>query len=481
MNSQKNLKGKVVSGLIWKFGERISAQLVSTTVSIILARLLDPSHYGIVTLVLVFINLANVFVTSSFGNALIQKKEVDNVEFSSVFFFNIIVSLVLYVILFISAPLIAAFYDLPELTLVIRVFSIRIPVAAVNSIQQAYVSRHMLFKRFFWSTLLGTAISGIVGIALAYRGFGVWALVAQYLTNTCVDTLVLWVTVRWRPDFVFSWKRISSLISYGWKLLVSSLIATGYAELRSLVIGKVYSSSDLAYYNQGDKYPKLIVNNINVSISGVLFPAISQIQDDRERMKQMTRKAIQVSSFLMWPLMIGMAVVSEPFVRLLLTEKWLPCVPFIRVFCLTYGLWPIHTANLEAIKAMGRSDIFLKLEIVKKVVGLITLLLAMPYGPFAIALSVIVSDLLSAVINAFPNVRLLQYSYWEQMGDILPPLGLSCVMAVALIPISMMNLSDFWTILIQAALGGCIYLLLSVITKAPALGFILSMLNKKRK
>ena len=225
----------------------------------------------------------------------------------------------------------------------------------------------MMFRKFFWSTLFGTAVSGIVGIAMAYHGYGVWALVAQYLTNTCTDTLVLWFTVRWRPIPKYSWRRTKSLLAFGWKLLVSSLLDTGYTQLMSLFIGKKYTSADLACYNQGDKYPSVIVTNINASISSVLFPVMSQCQDDPARVKQMTRRAIQVSSYIMWPLMVGLGVVGEPLIRLFLTEKWLPCLPYLRIFCFTYGMWPIHTANLQAMNALGRSDLFLKLEIIKKV------------------------------------------------------------------------------------------------------------------
>ena len=274
---------KVLSGLFWKFGERISAQLVTFIVSIVLARLLSPDDYGNIALVTVFITIANVFVVNGFGSALIQKQEADNVDFSSVFYANIVFSCILYVIIFLVSPVVADFYASPILCPVLRVLGLRIPVAAINSVQQAYVSRHMLFKKFFFSTLFGTLLSGVVGCVMAYMGFGIWALVAQYLVNTSVDTIVLWFTVRWRPDFVFSFSRVKVLLSYGWKLLLSGLLDTGYTQLRSLIIGKKYTSADLAYYNRGQQYPQLVVTNINTSISSVLFPAISKCQDDLSR------------------------------------------------------------------------------------------------------------------------------------------------------------------------------------------------------
>lgn len=474
-------KRKILSGVMWKFGERIMAQLVSLIVSIVLARFLLPEDYGSVALVMVFINIANVFIASGLGNALIQKKDADSVDFSSVFYINIIMSLVIYMVLFFAAEYIARFYNMPILCPVLRVLAIRIPVSAVNSVQQAYVSRQMMFRLFFWSTLIGTVSSGIVGIIAAYLGCGIWALVIQDLMNVCIDTMVLWFTVKWRPNLTYSWKRAKGLINYGWKILVSGLIDTGYNELRSLVIGKLYTSSDLAYYNQGDKYPKLIVINVNAAISGVLFPVISKVQDDAQKVKDMTRSAIRVSSFVIWPLLIGIGVIAEPLIRLVLTEKWIGCVPFLRIFCFTYGLWPIHIANLQAIKAIGRSDLYLKLEVVKKIVGVSALILSVRYGPFAIACSFIVTEILGTLINAFPNRKLLSYTYIEQFKDLIPAFFLSLLMGIIIYPISFLSISDILCIVMQMICGGIVYLAGAVLTRQPGLHFIISILKDEKK
>lgn len=479
-SKDSNLRRKVISGLFWKFGERITAQTISLIVSILLARMLEPSDYGAIALIMIFITLANVFVSSGFGNALIQKKETDNLDFSSVFYINIVISLILYGGLFMIAPIVANFYNIPVLSPALRVLGIRIPIAAINSIQQAYVSRNMLFKRFFWSTLFGTLSSGVVGVCMAYHGFGIWALVAQYLSNTCIDTIVLWFTVRWRPVFKCSWKRASKLISYGWKLLVSGLIDSGYSQLRSLIIGKIYAPADLAFYNQGDKYPSLIVTNVNTSISAVFFPAISKFQDDANRVKQMTRRAIQISAYVMWPLMIGLAVVAEPVIRLILTEKWLPCVPFLRIFCLTYGLYPIHTANLQALNALGRSDLFLQLEIEKKLIGMVALFLTVKSGPLAIAFSFLITGIIGTFINSSPNKKLIGYSYIEQISDLAPPLLISLLMAAVIYPITFLVLSDLVTVILQILIGGLVYLIVSKITKQQSLEYILQSLKKIR-
>lgn len=472
---------KVISNLIWKFSERMLAQIVTFVVSIVLARLLSPMEYGTIALVMVFITIADVFANAGFGNALIQKLHVDNIDYSSVLYFSLGISFIVYGMLFISAPYIADFYHSQTLCSVLRVLGLRVPIAAFNSVQQAYVSKNMLFKRFFFSTLFGTLLSGAVGCVMAYNGFGIWALVGQYLTNTIVDTTVLWFTVRWRPNLVFSFKRVKTLFSFGWKLLVSSLIDTGYQQLRSLVIGGKYTSSDLAYYNRGQQYPQLVVTNVNTSISSVLFPAISKNQENLETVKNMTRRAIKTSSYIMWPLMFGLAVISKPLVLWMLTDKWLPCVPYLQIACFNYAFWPIHTANLEALKAIGRSDLFLKMEIVKKVIGLVLLIGSMNYGVMAIALSMIVSTILSSFINAYPNSKILKYSYIDQIKDMLPSILLSLFMSIVIYPISFVIDNSLLLIIVQILIGGMIYILLSRIFRLESFMYIINMIKNRKK
>ncbi|MEG2842778.1 MAG: lipopolysaccharide biosynthesis protein [Ruthenibacterium sp.] len=478
------MKEKVFSGLFWKFSERMCAQLITFIVSIVLARLLTPADYGGIAIVNIFIALANVLVVSGFGSALIQKEKADDLDFTSVFYFNIIFSLLLYGLLYWAAPMIADFYSIEILSPVLRVLGIRIPIAAINSVQQAYVSKNMLFKRFFWSTLFGTLLSGVVGVAMAYAGFGIWALVAQYLTNTTTDTLVLWVTVRWRPIKQFSLTRLKSLFGFGWKMLMSGLLDTGYNQLRSLIIGKVYQPSDLAFYDRGQQYPSLVVTNINSSISSVLFPAIAECQNDREKVKAMTRRAIKTSSYVMWPLMIGLAVVAKPLVSLMLTDKWLPCVPYLQIACFTFGLYPIHTANLEAIKALGRSDLFLRLEIIKKVIGVGVLLLVMRQGVMAIALSAVGMAGIGSFINAYPNTELLGYRYLEQIGDILPSFLLACLMGACVYPITLLGLSRLLTLALQVIAGAIIYIAGSKLLHLESFDYIVGIVKpyvKKQK
>lgn len=476
-----DLRSQTISGLVWKFAERCGAQGVSFVVSIVLARLLAPEDYGTIALVTVFTNILQVFVDSGMGNALIQKKDADDLDFSSVFYFNVVACLVLYGILFVIAPYIALFYGRNDLTPVIRALSLTIVISGVKNIQQAYVSRNMLFKRFFFSTLGGTIGAAIVGIGMAYLGFGVWALVAQQLFNTLVDTVILWITVKWRPKLKFSFSRLKALFSFGWKLLASSLINTVYGNIRQLVIGKMYSSSDLAYFNKGQQFPNLIVTNINTSIDSVLLPVMSKCQDKEEQVRSMTRRSIKISSYIMWPMMIGLFVVAEPFVELILTEKWLGCVPFLRIYCLTYGLEPIQTANLNAIKALGRSDIYMKLEIIKKIVGLLILVVVMKHGVLAIGYSILVYTLFASVMNSYPNKKLLNYSYFEQIRDILPAFVLACVMGCIVYPISMLNLNNILIIILQIFAGVVVYVAGSKIMHMESFEYVLSLLKRKEK
>ena len=471
----------VVKGFIWRFAERCGAQLVSFIVSIVLARLLVPEDYGTIALVTVFTVILQVFVDSGLGTALIQKKDADDLDFSSVFYFNFVVCLILYAGMFMAAPFIAKFYDDISLTPVIRILSLTIVISGVKGIQQAYVSRNMLFKKFFFSTIGGTLFSAFLGIGMAYAGFGVWALVAQQLSNTMIDTLILWITVKWRPKKMFSWQRLKELLTFGWKLLVSALLDTGYNNLRNLIIGKMYSSTDLAFYNQGDKFPKIIITNINTSIDSVLLPTMSNSQDDRERIKQMTRRAIKTSTYVMAPLMMGLAFCAEPIVSLILTDKWLPCVPFLRIFCITYMFWPVHTANLNAINAMGRSDWFLKLEIIKKVVGLTILLSTMWFGVMAMAYSLLLGSVLSQIINSWPNKKLLNYGYLEQVRDFAPGILLAVIMGICVYFIGYISLSVIFKLIIQIVSGSLIYIAGSAILNLEEFQYLLGMIKSFMK
>ena len=467
--------------MFWKFGERFCAQFVTLVVSIVLARLLDPEHYGAVSVILVFINIANVFVTESFSAALIRKKDADNVDFSTIFYFNIVFSLGLYAVIYFAAPYIEAFYNMPELCNAMRILALKLPISAIYSVQQAYVSRHMLFRKFFFATIVGTAASAVVGIVMAYRGFGVYALVGQYLTNSLIGTFSLWLAVRWRPIWAFSFQKFKGLFSYGWKILVSALIRTLYDDIYSLVIGKKYTSEDLAFYSKGKHYPHLIITNVNTTISSVMFPALSKHQDSTDTLCLMMRRSIKTSSYILCPLMIGMAVVAEPLVSLVLTEKWLPCVPFLRIACIALLLQPMQSANLQAIKAIGRSDLVLKLEIVKRTVGIAILIITMQFGVTAIALGSALTALIASIVNVLPNRKLLGYKYSQQMSDLIPNVILAAIMGAAVHCVSYIKLNVAWMLVVQTIVGMIVYVGLSAVTKNDNFKYVLSVLKGLRR
>ena len=393
------------------------------------------------------------------------------------FYTNICFCTVLYTLLFFVAPLIAAFYEKAEMTPYIRVLGLTVLISGIKNVQQAYVSRNMLFKKFFFSTLGGTVSAAAIGIAMAYLGYGVWALVAQQVINLAIDTVILWITVRWRPRRAFSFERLKVLFSYGWKLLVSSLLDTLYGNLRQLIIGKMYTAENLAMYNRGEQFPKIVITNINTSIDSVLLPTMSSEQDSRDRVRAMTRRAIRTSTYIMMPIMVGLAVCAEPLVSIILTDKWLPCVPFLRIFCFSYAFYPIHTANLNAIKAVGRSDLFLKLEIIKKSIDLVVLLITMRFGIMAMAYSLIYMSFVGQVINSWPNRKLLDYRYLEQVKDMLPQIALSLVMGIAVYCVSFLNLGNIITLCIQVPLGVSIYIGLSRLCRLESFEYVLNIVS----
>lgn len=482
MKDQKNI---IYSGFIWRFMERMGAQGVSLVVSVILARLLIPEDYGVVSLVTIFISIANIFVVDGLPSALVQKKDVNNEDYSTVFYANMIFSLVVYAIIFIMAPGVSVFYDNTQLTTVLRVMALKIPIAALNSVQQAYVSKNLLFKRFFFSTLIGTVVSAIVGIWMAFKGFGVWALVTQYLVNSIMDTSVLWFTVKWRPILKFSKKRLRIFTKFGWKVLVSSLINVIYDNARSLIIGKMYTTSDLAYFTKGQQYPSLIITNFDSTINSVLFPALSLYQDNVNEMMRMARKSIRMSTYVTFPMMAGLALVSDSFVKLTLTEKWLPIVPYMVVSCIYLAIVPLGTANAQAMKAIGRSDVFLKLQVIKKVIGVALLMAVMNHGVLAIAISLIIYYVIAVCIDSVANKKYLDYGLGDMLKDIRPALLLTVIMIVTVFvtkkSVSILHIHYVIGMFIEIVMGILVYLLASYVTKNKEMMFLIEKLVSTRK
>lgn len=465
--------------LLWKYFERTGNQAVQLAVQIILARMLMPADFGMIALIMVFINLAQVFVQSGFNTALIQAKDPDDCDFSSVFYLSLAVAGVLYIVLFFSAPAISAFYKMPGLAKILRVLSLILFLGAVNSIQNSVIAREFKFKELFYSSLGAILMSGTIGVYLAYSGCGTWALVWQQLSNSLFLCLIMWMKVKWRPRLLFSFKNLSKLFSFGWKLLVSSLLDTGYREMRSLVIGKMFSPAELAFYNRGVMFPRTVVSNIDGSLQSVMLPALSQVQDDPLRIRDMTRRTITMSAFITFPLMAGMIAAAEPIVRIILTEKWLPSVPLMQICCISFAFYPIHTANLTAINAVGRSDIFLKLEIFKKLIGVSVLVLTIVFfrSVAAIAWSGVLNSIISALINCYPNKQLIGYSYKEQIKDIAPLFILAAATGITVFIIGSVEINIYYKLLLQITLGLAVYIFLSWIFKIPSLEYFLNLVK----
>ena len=451
----KNSKSNIIENLSWKLLERFGVQGVQFILQIILARLLSPEHYGYLSLMLIFITLANVFIQNGFNTALIQNKELTDEDYSSVFWITLIVSAVLYGGLYAVAPTIGRFYGMTNLAGPFRVLALVLFPGTFNSIQLAKVSRELNFKKVFFSNIGAIVISGLVGIILAFIGAGVWALVIQYLLNVSAACIIMRVTVKWHLQFVCDLQRVRILFAYGWKLLVSSLLDTLYQDLSSLVIGKKYNTGILGYYNRGKQFPQFIISAINGAIQSVMLPVMSAKQDERSQVKALTRNSIMLSSYIIFPLMAGLAGVASPLVRILLTDKWLPCVPFLQIFCFSLSFWPVHTSNLQAINAMGRSDIFLKLEIIKKVLGILALIITVMCfsSPIAIAMTGVFTGVISCFINAYPNKRLINYSYKEQVEDILPSFFISIAMFICISLLANLKVGIVYLLIIKVLAG----------------------------
>lgn len=467
--------------MFWKLLERFGVQGVQFVLQIILARLLTPEHYGVLSIMLIFTSLANVFIQSGFNTALIQNKDVSEEDYSSVFWVTLGISGILYCVMYFTAPLIAAFYDMPDIVTPFRVLSLMLFLGALNSIQLAKVSREMNFKKVFTSNVGGVLVSGIVGIVLAYKGAGIWALVFQTLLNIACACLVMLFTVKWKPSFVCNFARIKVLFAFGWKLLVSGLLDTLYQDLSSLVIGKKYSSDTLGFYNRGKQFPQFIISAVNGSVQSVLLPAMSERQEHKGQVKQMMRTAVMVSSYLVFPMMAGLAGVARPLVKLSLTDKWLDCVPYLQIFCFSFAFYPIHTSNLQAINAMGRSDIFLRLEVIKKVMALAVLSIGVFCfdSPVAIAITGVVTGLISCFINASPNKKLIDYSYLEQIKDIAPSFLGALLMFVGVWAVELLQMGTIITLVLQVLMGVVLYIAFSAIFKLKPFIMLLGMLKKK--
>lgn len=473
--NQNELKRSAFSSSVWKFAERIFAEGVALAVQIVLARLLLPEEYGIVSLVSIFFTFCNIFISGGLNTALIQKKNTDSKDYATIFTVNMIMATVLYAVMFVCAPFIARLYEKEILTPIIRVMGLTFFINGIKAILSAYISVRLEFRKFFWSTLGGTLLSAVVGIFMAYKGMGAWALVAQYMTNACIDTVILFLVTGFHLRFEFSFVRFRALFRYGWKVLLTSGITVLYDEINPLIVGFRFTSGDLSFYTKGRNFPNLLNTTVSNTLASVLFPVMSKVQDDKAAVLNFTRRYIKLSSYLVFPMMMGFFGVADSFVLVLLGENWAHVAVYIRIFCLTYMFNIVQIGNLEAIKAIGRSDVTLILEIIKKCLyfGVIVLFVAFSHRPELLAISSVVCTLIASVVNTFPNKKLIGYRYRYQLADLLPNFSIALIMGIGVYLLNFIGLSPLVLLLIQILAGAVLYLLLSLLTQNDNLFYLL--------
>ncbi len=474
----KKNKSEITTSLFWKILENGGSQGVQFVVSVLLARLLSPPEYGIVAIVLIFTTIANVLVQNGFSSALIQKQNADDLDFSSVLIFNVFLSILIYILLFFISPIIAEIYNRPELINILRVMGIIIIPGSIISVQNSYVARNMKFKMLFIATFLASIISGGISVFMAINGMKVWALAFQQIVYYFALLIILGIGIKYLPKLSFSMERLKTMFAFGSKLLIASLIDTIFTNIHGLIIGKAYSEEMLGAFNRGEQFPKLVVTNLSSAIQSVLLPVMSKKQDSKAEIKKILQSSIKLSTFVVAPMMCGLAAVSDNLILLLLGEKWSFSIPFLQMMCFSYVFWPIHISNLQALNAMGRSDIFLKLEIIKKLLGVAILVIGIRYNVFIFVGLKAFSDLICAFINAYPNVKLLDYKLREQSIDALKnfiPAG--CMGVIIYIAGKYIGIGVF-SLLVQIVLGVIIYIALAVIMKNENFKMIVSKVRK---
>lgn len=489
MAELENLKKKTFSSMIWKAMERFCAQIVSTIVSIVLARILMPEDYSVVSIVTIFFAFCNIFISGGINSALIQKKDADEVDYSTVLITNVIISVVLYVIMFFAAPLIARIYHKEILVPVIRVMGISFFINGYKAVICAKISSDLQFKKFFMGTIVGTIISAVVGIVMALGGLGAWALVAQQMINSLIGTVVLSFSSEFKFVFKFSIERFKTLFSYGGKLFLANIITTVYNQIKPLIVGVKYTTNDLAFYNKGEAFPSIINTLTSNTLAAVLFPAMSKLQDDKHAILNVVRRYLKVGSFVIFPCMLGFFAISDNFIKIVLTEKWMPIASYLRVFCIAYMFNLIQIGNIQAVQAIGRSDIILRTEIIKKVAYFLVIALFILFtdSPVLLAASEIICYIVATIINVYPNKKVIDFKYGYLISDLLPNLIISIIMSICVYVMNYLTINIVLLLLLQILVGAFIYVLINYLVKNESLFYIIGILksyiqnSRKRK
>ena len=477
---QKISKEKIVKSFAWQFSQNVFIQVASFVIQIILARILFPDDYGVLAIVLVFVNLANVFATSGYGQSLIQKKDSDILDFSTLFFFTLSLSIVLSLVLFFIAPLVANFYQRDALLALIRVSVVLIPMSSIISIQEAKLKIDLKFKTIFYVNVFALLVSWTTGIVLAYNGFGVWSLLIHQILYKAIIVFLYVFVSKLKIRFVFSFQRLKILLSFGSKLLIASLVVNVYEEIRGLVVAKKYSTEELGYFNRGKQFPMTIVSSINSSVQSVIYTVLSKQQDDLAAVKATHKKTIICSSFLVFPICVGLACVSIPLIKLLLTDKWLPASPFLIIFCAFYFLWPLRETSQQVMSAIGRSDLFLKAEVVQKIIGIAILFSTLFINVYAVGIGMIVDCVISTLINMYIVSRLIKYSVFEQLRDCFKSFLSSTLMGIIIVFLGSFISNDVLKLIVQVLCGACLYFAFSVAVNNEAIFLLKSIVKRNR-
>lgn len=485
--AEESLKNKTVKGASWSFIDSISSQGVTFLVSLVLARLLTPDEYGLIGIISIFIAVFNSIVDSGFSNALIRKNDARDIDYNTVFLTNLIISILLFFVLFLSAPAISHFFNQPQLIPLLRVMGAIVIINAFAIIQRTILVKKVDFKTQTKVSLISSITSGVIGIGMAVRGCGVWSLVGQHISRQFLNSAFLWIFSKWYPKLQFSFKSFKELFSFGWKLLVSGLIDTVWREIYQVVIGKCYSPATLGQYTRAQQFANICSSNLNSVVQRVSYPVLSSVQDDKERLKGGYKRIIKVTMLVTFTLMLGMSAVAKPMILTMVGEQWLPCVPFLQIICFQMMLYPLHSLNLNMLQVQGRSDLFLKLEIIKKIIGIVPLLLGIFVNIYWMLGGSVVTGFIAYYLNAYYSGPLLNYSIKEQVKDILPSFGVAVAMAVPVFVLGFIHINPFLLLLLQIVVGAAITIAICEATRLPEYleikGIAMPIINKviKRK
>lgn len=480
----ESVKNKAIKGAGWSFADNIMNQGITFLVGLVLARLLTPEEYGLIGIILIFIALFNSIVDSGFSNALIRKNDAKDIDFNTVFITNMVLSIVLFFVLFFSAPAIARFFNQPQLIPLTRVMGSVVIINAFAIIQRTILVKKVDFKTQTKVSLIASVMSGVIGIAMAVAGYGVWSLVGQQISRQFLNSLFLWIWAKWYPKIQFSVQSFKELFGFGWKLLVSGLIDTVWKEIYQVVIGKCYSAETLGQYTRAQQFGSIFSSNLTAIVQRVSYPVLSEIQDDEARLKAAYKKVIKVTMLVTFSCMLGLAVIAEPMIVTLIGEQWLPAVPLLQIICFMMMLYPLHAINLNMLQVQGRSDLFLKLEIIKKIIAVGPLLLGIFLNIYWMLWGSVFTGFIAYYLNAFYSGRFLNYSIWEQIKDILPSFIVAIMMALVVFAMSFINLPSLVLLILQLVAGVVLVVVLCELIKLDAYieikNILLSFINKMK-